>query len=82
MNQAVEEMSHYPEADYIIVNDDFDQALDELQHLVAAQRLRTQPRSRRCWSDLLTARADCCRKPMFLLYFRLSLRAAVAARRG
>ncbi len=40
MNQAVDEISHYPEADFIVVNDDFDTALQQLVHLVEAQRLR------------------------------------------
>jgi guanylate kinase len=40
MQQAVSEMSHYAEFDYLIFNDDFDQALDELSAIVIAQRLR------------------------------------------
>ncbi|MEP5765820.1 MAG: guanylate kinase [Halieaceae bacterium] len=39
MNQAVEQISHYPEADYIVVNDVFEQALDELESIVDSQRL-------------------------------------------
>lgn len=42
MAEAVEEMSHYPDGDYLVVNDDFQQALDELQAIVVSQRLRTQ----------------------------------------
>jgi guanylate kinase len=41
MNQAVEEMSHYVESDYLIVNDVFEQALAGLQAIVLAERLRT-----------------------------------------
>lgn len=41
MNVAVEEMSHYVESDFLVVNKDFDQALDELQSIVACQRLLT-----------------------------------------
>ena len=41
MNAAVAEMSHYVESDFLVVNQDFDQALDELQCIVASQRLRT-----------------------------------------
>jgi guanylate kinase len=41
MNVAVEEMSHYVESDYLVVNQDFDQALDDLQSIVISQRLRT-----------------------------------------
>ncbi len=41
MAEAVEEMSHYVEGDYLVVNQDFDRALAELQAIVACQRLRT-----------------------------------------
>jgi guanylate kinase len=41
MNAAVAEMSHYVESDFLVVNKDFDQALNELQCIVASQRLRT-----------------------------------------
>lgn len=37
--QAREEISHYVEADYLIVNDRFDTALDELLAVVKGQRL-------------------------------------------
>ncbi|QEW05149.1 guanylate kinase [Nitrincola iocasae] len=40
MSKAVDEMSHYPEFDYVIINDDFDQALEELHSLFIARRLR------------------------------------------
>jgi guanylate kinase len=40
MNQAVEEMSHYAEFDYLIINDEFDTALAQLASVVGAQRLR------------------------------------------
>jgi guanylate kinase len=39
MRDAVTEMSHYPEFDYLIVNDDFDTALNELKSIVTANRL-------------------------------------------
>lgn len=39
MGDAVTEMSHYEEFDYLIVNDDFEQALAELSAVVVAQRL-------------------------------------------
>ena len=45
MNAAVEEMSHYVESDYLVVNDDFEQALSELQAIVASERLRTPRQS-------------------------------------
>jgi guanylate kinase len=41
MAEAVEEMSHYVEGDYLVVNQDFDTALAELRSIVACQRLRT-----------------------------------------
>jgi len=40
MRDAVSEMSHYDEYDLIVINDDFEQALDELCGLVNAQRAR------------------------------------------
>ncbi|MDR9437943.1 MAG: guanylate kinase [Halomonas sp.] len=39
MRDAVEEMSHHDEYDYLVVNDDFTTALRELQSLVIARRL-------------------------------------------
>jgi guanylate kinase len=41
MNAAVEEMSHYVESDYLVINKDFDQALHEMQSIVDSQRLLT-----------------------------------------
>ena len=41
MAEAVDEMSHYVESDYLVVNDDFETALGELQAIVASLRLRT-----------------------------------------
>ncbi len=52
MRDAVTEMSHYAEFDYLIVNDDFEQALDELKSIVAAERLSLQRQQRR-WAPLL-----------------------------
>ncbi|WP_455380089.1 guanylate kinase [Acidihalobacter prosperus] len=37
---AVHEISHYGEYDYILVNDDFEIAIDNLTHIVRANRLR------------------------------------------
>ena len=45
MSQAVEEMSHYVAADYLVVNDDFDVALDELGAIVTCHRLRSARQS-------------------------------------
>jgi len=41
MAEAVEEMSHYIESDYLIVNDEFDRALAQLQAIVTCHRLTT-----------------------------------------
>lgn len=39
MAEAVSEMTHYVEADYLIINDVFDAALDEFKTIVSAQSL-------------------------------------------
>lgn len=39
MQDAVNEMSHYAEFDYLVVNDDFNQALHELECIIQANRL-------------------------------------------
>jgi guanylate kinase len=44
MKDARSELSHYPEYDYLVINDDFDTALQDLRCIVRAERLRT-PRS-------------------------------------
>ena len=41
MAEATEEMSHYIEGDFLVVNQDFDKALGELQAIITCQRLRT-----------------------------------------
>ena len=41
MAKAVEEMSHYVEGDYLVVNQDFDTAVDQLQAIIDSHRLRT-----------------------------------------
>lgn len=41
MRDAESEMSHYGEFDYLVINDDFDTALEELAAIVTARRLRT-----------------------------------------
>nr|WP_136251246.1 guanylate kinase [Ningiella ruwaisensis] len=53
MQQAVSEMSHYNEFDYLIVNDDFDTALAELTSIVNATSLKTLKQTQR-HGDLLT----------------------------
>ena len=42
MSEAVEEMSHYVESDYLLVNNDFDLALAEMHAIVISRRLRTR----------------------------------------
>lgn len=52
MSKAQDEMSHANEYDYLIVNDDFQQALLELRAIVLAQRNRWQTQQQR-QQDLL-----------------------------
>lgn len=42
MSKAVSEMSHYDEYDYVVINDDLDQALTEMQAIFTAMRNRKQ----------------------------------------
>jgi len=51
---AREEMSHYVEFDYLIVNEDFDTAVDEMCAIFVASRLRREPQVAR-HSRLITA---------------------------
>ena len=39
MAKAISEISHYNEYDYVIVNDNFEQALADLQAILRAERL-------------------------------------------
>ncbi|MDP4789740.1 MAG: guanylate kinase, partial [Haliea sp.] len=50
--EAVEEMSHYVQSDYLLVNNVFEDALAELDAIVLSQRLRT-PRQEELLSPLL-----------------------------
>tara|TARA_R110002110_G_scaffold333755_2_gene544597 strand:+ start:159045 stop:159665 length:621 start_codon:yes stop_codon:yes gene_type:complete len=52
MAQAVEEMSHYIQSDFLVVNNDFEQALAELEAIVVCQRLQTA-RQQDVLTDLL-----------------------------
>ena len=52
MRDAVNEISHYAEFDYLVVNDDFSLALSELRAIVTASRLRL-PRQRAVYQTLL-----------------------------
>lgn len=47
MSQAKEEMSHFAECDFLVINDDFNTALDELCSIVTSLRLRTEVQSSR-----------------------------------
>ncbi|BDH43985.1 guanylate kinase [Salmonella enterica subsp. enterica serovar Choleraesuis] len=47
MEQAVAEMSHYAEYDYLIVNDDFDTALGDLKTIIRGERLRMSRQKQR-----------------------------------
>ena len=49
---AREEMSHYPEFDFLIINDDFQRALADLRAVVYAQRL-VQARQQKRLADVL-----------------------------
>lgn len=42
MQDAVAEMSHYTEFDYLVVNDDFNTALNELESIIISNRLKQQ----------------------------------------
>lgn len=46
MRDAKNEMSHYAEFDYLVVNDEFDEALDMLRSIVFARRQRIEIQSR------------------------------------
>ncbi|ASQ46829.1 guanylate kinase [Legionella clemsonensis] len=45
MKRAQDELAHYTEFDYLIVNDDFEKAAAELQAIVVANRLKTERQS-------------------------------------
>lgn len=52
MDAAVAEISHYVESDFLVVNKDFDLALEQLHSIVLSQRLRTS-RQQTILSDML-----------------------------
>ncbi len=45
LRDAISEMSHYAEYDYLIINDEFESAVAELRTIVLASRLRTHVQS-------------------------------------
>lgn len=47
MSQAKEEMAHFSECDYVIINNDFDTALNELMAIVVSHRLQTTQQASR-----------------------------------
>ncbi|CAH0993133.1 Guanylate kinase [Sinobacterium norvegicum] len=47
MDEAISEMSHYVEADYLVVNECFDTALKDLRCIIRAQRLFAEPQHAR-----------------------------------
>jgi guanylate kinase len=47
MRDAVSEMSHYDEYDYLVINDVFETALEELAVIMRCGRLRLAPQNRR-----------------------------------
>ncbi|MBA4501666.1 guanylate kinase [Marinobacterium marinum] len=59
MAEATNEMSHYPEYDYLLINDDFATALDQLACLFRSRRLRQsaqQTRHQTLLAQLLSER--------------------------
>lgn len=54
MSEAVSEMSHYAEYDYLVINDDFDKALEELHAVFLAERMKIGQQQDRC-HDLLVS---------------------------
>lgn len=52
MNEAISEMSHYVETDYLIINDDFTVALAQFQALITSQHIRLNRQAER-HGDLL-----------------------------
>lgn len=57
MQDAIAEMSHYREFNYLIINDDFDKALEMLRSIILARRQRIEVQSRlqeRLLQDLLS----------------------------
>lgn len=48
MQQACAEISHFMEFDYLVVNDEFSQALKDLQTIIAARRLTVDVQHKNC----------------------------------
>jgi guanylate kinase len=45
MSRAADEMSHWPEYDYVVVNRDVDQSIGQVQAILTAERLRQRRRA-------------------------------------
>tara|TARA_B110000967_G_scaffold133255_1_gene136022 strand:+ start:838 stop:1476 length:639 start_codon:yes stop_codon:yes gene_type:complete len=58
MAAAVDEMSHFEQADYLIINDDFDIALADLKAVILATRLRLSQQQRQYQPLLASLLAD------------------------
>ena len=54
MADADKEMSHYSDADYLVINDDFDQALKELESIICCQSLTLERQMLR-FADLIAS---------------------------
>jgi guanylate kinase len=54
MNKASQEISHYTEYDYVVVNDNFEDACEDLVSIVRAQRVKT-PFQKRRYEKLLAS---------------------------
>lgn len=57
MDEAHSEMAHWSDADYLVLNDNFDRALDELSTITDSLRLTLDYQSRNL-SKMLTALTD------------------------
>ena len=55
LRRASGEIAHWPEFDYVLVNDDFDRAYTELSHIYRAERLK---RARQPWLGGFVERLD------------------------
>ena len=42
MSKASDEMSHYPEYNYIIINHDLDASVEAIRHILNAERLKRE----------------------------------------
>ena len=47
MDAAISEMSHYNEYDYVVINDDFEQAVFEIKAIIVAERQKLAIQSKK-----------------------------------